>query len=82
MSQYQPIECGQHSEYELAIMRGQSLELVWKTSDGNILKSIVKPVDIFTRQGEEFLLIMTDQKKVEIRLDQIESAAISSPNIA
>ncbi len=78
MSNYQPIECGQHSEYELAIMRGQLLQLTWETSEGSVQNSIVKPVDIFTRQEEEFLLVIIDKKKIEIRLDQIKSAVISN----
>ena len=75
---YKPVACDIHSEYELAIMRGGKLMLSWRMVDGETCRAKVKPVDIFARKGEEFLAVIHDGERLDIRLDRIISAD-SSP---
>ena len=75
MTDYQPIECGLHSQYELAIMRSQSIWLRWKDSDGETHEEHVQPFDLITQNHEEFLLAKTSHgDTVKIRLDHIETS--------
>ena len=73
MAAYQPVECGLHSEYELAIMQGRVLQLSWEMPNGQTRSIRVKPIDIFTRNHEEFLLVTYHGEQEEIRLDRIIS---------
>jgi len=67
MSDYQTISCEAHSIYELAIMRGQSIQV---SIDGNM--KIIQPKDILTKIGAEYL-IFVDENNVqqELRADLI-----------
>lgn len=75
MTDYQPIDCGLHSQYELWIMQQQRLDIHWYDSDKNPCHDIVTATDLLTRQGEEFLVMETQGGQVEIRLDRIIAAA-------
>jgi len=67
MSEYQSISCDAHSIYELAIMRGQLIEV---TIDGNI--QTIKPQDMVTKSGEEFLIFIEESgAKQVLRIDYI-----------
>jgi len=69
---YIPIDCGLHSEYELAIMHKKKGKLTWYNS--NHLKEIqtVEPIDIFTQDKKEYLKIRgLDNSVFDIRLDKI-----------
>jgi Rho-binding antiterminator len=69
---YTPIDCGLYSEYELAIMHGARLQLRWRDVEGFPRIEVLIPVDLRTRQGEEFLVVIDhagDER--EIRLDHI-----------
>ena len=69
---YTPIECGLHSEYELAIMHKSKLQLRWLDAMGVEHSETIEPVDLCSRNKEEFLKILTtDNKVLEIRLDKI-----------
>jgi len=72
MTDYIPVDCGLHSEYELAILRQQSLRLTWRDPQGTVHLGVYRPLDLRTRHGEEFLVV-TDAQGVEslIRLDYI-----------
>ncbi len=67
MSDYQTISCEAHSMYELAIMRGQSIQV---SIDGDM--KIIQPKDILTKTGAEYL-IFVDENNVqqELRADLI-----------
>jgi len=70
---YKPIDCGLHSEYELAIMHKAKCELRWRDSENIIQTCISWPVDLIVRQKQEFLLIKIAQgDSMKIRLDKIE----------
>ncbi len=72
-NQYQPISCELYSEYELAIMHGQKIKLVWQENrQMNI--AIVTPIDLCTEDHQEFLIAQDHQKQLlRIRLDFIRS---------
>ncbi|MBT3308034.1 MAG: transcriptional antiterminator, Rof [Gammaproteobacteria bacterium] len=69
---YIPISCARHSEYELAIMHRSLLQLRWEMEDGSITSDQLLPIDLTTRKQGEFLLARTpQQQEIEIRLDKI-----------
>ena len=72
MADYTPIDCGLYSRYELAILRRRRLRLSWRDAGGLARIDTVKPVDLETRGGEEFLVIeQSDGHRVDVRLDRI-----------
>lgn len=74
MTDYTPIDCGLHSEYELAIMRRQALRLTWRDTQDTVHIGIYRPLDLHTRDGEEFMVVAdTDGTQSQIRLDYIMS---------
>ena len=67
MSEYQRISCEAHSVYELAIMRGYSMQV---EIDGKIVR--VKPIDIVTKSGAEFVIFIDEDNKLqEVRVDLV-----------
>jgi len=65
---YQPIDCDLYSEYECAIVQNRRLQLVWRDDTGTVHLEVVTPVDLRTRNREEYLLVGDAR---EIRLDRI-----------
>ena len=77
MTDYKPIDCGLHSEYELAIVQQRKLRVSWTDSAGQTFIDILRPIDLLARQHEEFMLAEThDHQTIEIRLDYIHKADI------
>jgi Rho-binding antiterminator len=75
MSDYRPIPCDRHSEYELAIMRAEWLLIDGRSNRGGEQKLRCLPVDMVARSGAEYLLVRTDAgDSLEFRLDLIERA--------
>ncbi len=71
---YTPISCAVHSEYELAILHKQQLHLTWLDADNQQQTAYVIPVDIRTREHQEFLVAdLPDKTRLEIRLDRISA---------
>lgn len=71
---YKPIPCALYDSYEIAIMHGAQLQLVWLDKEQQHHINVVKPVDLQTRQGAEYLLATTDEgNTLELRLDHIQS---------
>jgi Rho-binding antiterminator len=69
---YTPIDCGSYSEYELAIMHGKRLRVSWRDAEGPPRIEVLVPVDLRTRQGEEYLVAINHLgAEREIRLDRI-----------
>ena len=67
MSDYQRISCETHSIYELAIMRGQSMQV---NIDGRT--QTIQPKDIITKISAEYLIFMDeDNVQQELRADKI-----------
>jgi len=70
---YQPVSCEMHSELELAIMHRTELQLSWQSEDA-LLTETVLPVDIKTKNKQEFLYTRTKKgDSLEIRLDKIST---------
>ncbi|MCC6724190.1 MAG: hypothetical protein IT258_06730 [Saprospiraceae bacterium] len=71
MKTYQPISCDFHSELELFALRQQPVEITFQSHfDGNQTTICEAIKDLYTRNGEEFLLLPDG---TEIRLDQLVS---------
>ena len=72
MTDYTPIDCDRHSEFELAIMHRGTLKLTWRDADGATHTEVVIPADLLTRNSEEFMRVSnTCGIEREIRLDHI-----------
>ncbi len=73
---YTPVSCAIHSEYELAIMHKQPLEVTWRGEDGQEYNERVMPLDLQCRNRQEFLLAdLSDNTRVDIRLDRITNVS-------
>lgn len=70
MTDYIPIPCSQYDRYEVAIMHRRRLRLTWHV-DNVVYRRIVEPIDLQTRDGEEFLICGKGGETLSIRLDQI-----------
>lgn len=78
MTDYVPIPCSVHSSYELWIMHRNELEVTWRGPGGNPCTERLRPYDLVTRAGEEFLLARTAEGASRcLRLDWIEAAGPS-----
>lgn len=53
---YTPIPCDIYSRYELAILRGQILRVAWRAPRGMDRIEPLKPVDLRTRAGGEYMI--------------------------
>lgn len=73
MTDYTPVECGLHSEYELLIMRAQVITIEFRNADNKIQTSTGIPTDIFNHQNKEYLQMTSETGKIQVRLDQIIS---------
>ena len=72
MTDYTPVNCGLHSEYELAVMHQERLRLTWRDIDGQLRTETDLPKDLLSRHHEEFLVVSREGCKGEkIRLDHI-----------
>jgi len=72
MTDYSPVDCGLHSEYELAIMHHDRLKPGWRDAAGAIHLKTVIPADLRTRNSEEFMVVsVSNGTQLEIRLDRI-----------
>ena len=69
---YIPVSCDIHSQFELLIMHNSSIQLDWQDENDKIFSEIVKPKDVQTKSGEEFLLVLNKHNEtLKIRLDRI-----------
>jgi transcriptional antiterminator Rof (Rho-off) len=74
MSDYHPIPCALHEGYQLAVMRRECLRVRWHDAAGAARVSVGTAMDVYTRQGEEFLLLEpAPGQRLAIRLDRIEA---------
>lgn len=72
MSDYTPIDCGQYSEYELAILQRRRLRVSWTDRHGLSRIDLLSPVDLVTRDHAEYLVAnRAGGDTVEVRLDRI-----------
>jgi Rho-binding antiterminator len=72
---YVPIACSAHDALELAILRGQYLRIHWEDPAGTLHEHVLRPLDLKTQAGEEFLIAeMAGGNPVKLRLDHIIKA--------
>lgn len=72
MTDYQPVDCRVHSELELAILQRNPLLLRWHDAQGATQCATLLPLDLVTRDQQEFLLAQDGAATLEIRLDHID----------
>ncbi len=71
---YKPIPCAIYDTYEVAIIHEELLRIVWKDESNQHNINILKPLDLKTHQGTEYLIAKTDDNKtLQLRLDHIQS---------
>lgn len=72
---YTPIDCDVYSEYEVAILHKQRLRVHWRDEAGADHVETLRPTDLQTREGREFMSAVTDHGEERcIRLDYIREA--------
>jgi len=70
---YRPIACERHSEYELAIVQRRKLCLTWTENNVTYTQAVL-PTDLETARQEEFLICRLESGETQrIRLDRIRS---------
>ena len=70
--QYKPISCAQYDIYEIAIMHGEKLNLIWFDKQGFEQQEIITPQDLKTLNCEEYLIAADELgQALDIRLDKI-----------
>ena len=76
MSDYHPIGCENYAALEIAIVQGTRLRVGWQSPDGRWHIEPLLPVDLRTREHEEFLIAQRCVgRPLEIRLDRIRRFA-------
>ena len=75
MSEYHPIACGLHENYQYAVLRRAWLDLTWRSAQGEETRGRLLPLDVYTGQGAEYLKARAEDGTLyEIRLDRIQQA--------
>ncbi len=71
MPDYVPIACVAHERLEFAVLKRRKLHLMCR--DADVLAEFdVMPLDVYTRDGAEWLLARTDEgQEMTLRLDAI-----------
>jgi Rho-binding antiterminator len=71
---YRPIPCDRYSELELYILQRRRLRLTW-CLDNVIHTQVVRPLDLRTSQGAEYLVCRTGAgETLSVRLDRVRKA--------
>lgn len=74
-SAYRPIPCQTYAEFELAILQGRSLRMLWRAPCGETRLETVRPLDLRTRRGSEYMILRNSAGHRRIaRLDRIRRA--------
>jgi transcriptional antiterminator Rof (Rho-off) len=75
LSEYQPIACGLHDQYQYAVIKRRRLDLLWVDDSGEELRAVGLPKDVFTRNRAEYLRFeINADESIVIRLDRIQAA--------
>lgn len=76
---YQPVSCDVHSQYELAIMHKNQLQLSWFIKGEIITEQNIVPLDVQTKNKAEYLIAKSSNgENLCIRLDHITEMRILS----
>ncbi|MBA2490781.1 MAG: transcriptional antiterminator, Rof [Gammaproteobacteria bacterium] len=74
---YVPVTCERYSQYELVILRGQSVRVAWHGPRGLARIEILKPLNLRTRSGGEYLIARNRLGQWRVmRLDRISNAKV------
>lgn len=75
MTDYVPIACIAHERLEFAVLKRQRVGLVYRDEAGGEHSADVLPLDVYTREGAEWLVVR-DAAGAEftVRLDRILSS--------
>lgn len=69
---YIPIDCGLHSQYELAIMQQTKTVIRWIDDQQIQHDETIEPLDLITRNKKEYMTVKTGNNEIiDIRLDKI-----------
>ena len=72
MSDYKPVSCGMHSEYELLAMHRTRVRLSCLSGAESVLAVEGQVMDVVTREKAEYLVLEIDGAEiVSVRLDKI-----------
>jgi transcriptional antiterminator Rof (Rho-off) len=75
LSDYRPIACAFYDVFEIAVMRGQPLQLDWRDDSGERHSRRVQPRDLRIMDGAEYLIADCDGgEPLQLRLDRIDGA--------
>lgn len=71
MSDYRPIACSDHERLEFAALKRQWLDVTVKSGQGSAVQRLL-PLDVYTRDGAEWLKARTEADEVvTLRLDAL-----------
>lgn len=74
---YIPISCATYSDYEVAILHHRTLRVRWKEPGSEQHIARLRPLDLETKRGEEFLIAEdTRGERLRLRLDWIQAAEV------
>lgn len=78
MTDYTPIDCNLHSEYELAIIQGQHLRISWRDQNRQHHIEVLKPCDLLTEleQARPLSVVMAERLR-ELR-DRARNRTVSA----
>ena len=68
---YTPIACARYDVFEIAIMHGTQLHLTWHDDHGIQHHKLMRPLNLETVRGEEFLIAAEGATHYRIRIDRI-----------
>lgn len=68
MNRYQPISCSLHDQYLDWATRGSLVDIHYKTEEGPHVELSARIIDVFTRDGAEFMQLAGG---LELRLDRV-----------
>jgi transcriptional antiterminator Rof (Rho-off) len=72
MSRYRPVDCATYARFELAILRRRTVMLGWRDARGVTHLERVRPLDLETAAGEEYLHFRTVAGRCgKARLDRV-----------
>ncbi|MCS6786302.1 MAG: transcriptional antiterminator, Rof [Thiobacillaceae bacterium] len=78
---YIPIACAEHERLEYAVLRGLELDLTWREPGGGARRARVRPLDVFTHAGAEWLRLQTKSgETLTLRLDRILAFSQAEPS--
>ena len=78
---YQPVSCELHSQFELAIMHKNKLQIIYKAENNSTITDIITPLDVQTKNKAEYLIALSPaNKNLTIRLDVILEMHILNNN--